>query len=112
MKPIKVAVIGIGNCASSLVQGIAHYRQSNSIAGLIREYVGGYAVGDIEIVLGVDVDRRKVGRDVAEAIFAAPNNTVQMRTRAVSAIHFMAGFTFGKDFFACARIRGSEELIK
>ena len=75
MKPIKVAVIGIGNCASSLVQGIAHYRQSNSIAGLIREYVGGYAVGDIEIVLGVDVDRRKVGRDVAEAIFAAPNNT-------------------------------------
>lgn len=77
MRPIRVAIIGIGNCASSLVQGIAHYREASSSAGLIRETVGGYGVGDIEIVLGVDVDRRKVGRDVAEAIFAKPNNTTQ-----------------------------------
>lgn len=75
MRPIRVAIIGLGNCASSLVQGIAHYRANASTAGLIRETIGGYSVGDIEIVLGVDVDRRKVGCDVAEAIFAQPNNT-------------------------------------
>lgn len=77
MRPIRVAIIGIGNCASSVVQGIARYRETDSAAGLIRETIGGYGVGDIEIVLGVDVDRRKVGRDVAEAIFAKPNNTTQ-----------------------------------
>lgn len=77
VKPIRVAIIGLGNCASSLVQGIARYREEPSSAGLIRETVGDYSVGDIEIVMGVDVDRRKVGRDVAEAIFAAPNNTTR-----------------------------------
>lgn len=75
MKPIRVAIIGLGNCASSLVQGIAHYRGKPSTTGLIREIIGGYTVGDIEIVLGVDVDKRKVGLDVAQAIFADPNNT-------------------------------------
>lgn len=73
--PIRVAIIGIGNCASSLVQGVVAYRQSQTTEGLIREVVGGYSVGDVELVLGVDIDRRKVGRDLSEAIFAAPNNT-------------------------------------
>ncbi|WP_299193900.1 inositol-3-phosphate synthase [uncultured Erythrobacter sp.] len=77
MRPIRVAIIGLGNCASSLVQGIARYRQTPSPAGLIQEIIGDYAVSDIEIALGVDVDRRKVGLDVSEAIFAAPNNTTQ-----------------------------------
>ncbi len=75
MKPIKVAIIGVGNCASSLVQGVSYYRQNNSKQGLIHERIGGYGAGDVEFVLGVDVDARKVGKDIAEAIFAAPNNT-------------------------------------
>lgn len=77
MKPVRVAIIGLGNCASSLVQGVAHYRASHSSAGLMRETIGGYSVGDIEIVLGVDIDRRKIGLDISEAIFAAPNNTAR-----------------------------------
>ncbi|MEL0254019.1 MAG: inositol-3-phosphate synthase [Novosphingobium sp.] len=75
MKPIKVAVIGVGNCASSLVQGVVHYRNTNSSQGLIHDRIGGYGAGDVDFVLGVDVDARKVGKDIAEAIFAAPNNT-------------------------------------
>ncbi len=75
MKPIKVAMIGVGNCASSLVQGVAYYRQNNSSQGLIHDKIGGYGAGDVEFVLGIDVDSRKVGKDIAEAIFAQPNNT-------------------------------------
>ena len=75
MKPIKVAVIGVGNCASSLVQGVAYYRQNNSSQGLIHDVIGGYGAGDVDFVMGVDVDARKVGKDIAEAIFAAPNCT-------------------------------------
>lgn len=75
MKPIKVAVIGVGNCASSLVQGVAYYRNNNSSQGLIHDRIGGYGAGDVDFVLGVDVDARKVGKDISEAIFAAPNNT-------------------------------------
>jgi myo-inositol-1-phosphate synthase len=75
MKPIKVAMIGVGNCASSLVQGVAYYRQNNSSQGLIHDKIGGYGAGDVDFVLGIDVDARKVGKDIAEAIFAAPNNT-------------------------------------
>jgi myo-inositol-1-phosphate synthase len=75
MKPIKVAVIGVGNCASSLVQGVAYYRSNNSSQGLIHDRIGGYGAGDVDFVLGIDVDARKVGKDIAEAIFSAPNNT-------------------------------------
>jgi myo-inositol-1-phosphate synthase len=75
MKPIKVAIIGVGNCASSLVQGVTYYRQNNSSQGLIHDKIGGFGAGDVDFVLGVDVDARKVGKDIAEAIFAKPNNT-------------------------------------
>lgn len=75
MKPIKVAVIGVGNCASSLVQGVAYYRKNNSAGGLIHEEIGGYGAGDVDFVMAVDVDARKVGKDVSEAIFAGPNCT-------------------------------------
>jgi hypothetical protein len=75
MKPIKVAMIGVGNCASSLVQGVSYYRQNNSSQGLIHDKIGGYGAGDVDFVLGIDVDARKVGKDISEAIFAAPNNT-------------------------------------
>ena len=76
MNKIKVALVGIGNCASSLVQGVQHYRVSNRERhGLIHEELGGYGPSDVEFVLAIDTDARKVGLDLAEAIFAPPNCT-------------------------------------
>jgi len=73
---INVALIGLGNCASSLVQGLSHYRgRANDMTGLMHADLGGYVPDDIRIVAAFDIDRRKVGRDVAEAIFAPPNCT-------------------------------------
>jgi myo-inositol-1-phosphate synthase len=75
---INVAIAGIGNCASSLVQGIAHYRAgANDTVGLMHQELGGYEPADIRVVAAWDVDARKVGRDVAEAIFARPNCTAR-----------------------------------
>ncbi|MBV9843179.1 MAG: inositol-3-phosphate synthase [Sphingomonadaceae bacterium] len=75
-RPINVALVGVGNCASSLVQGIQHYRRGvNDLTGLLHAEIGGYRPGDIHVVAAWDVDARKVGRDVAEAIFAKPNCT-------------------------------------
>jgi len=73
---IRVALVGVGNCASSLVQGLSHYRSgANDTTGLMHYDLGGYRPEDIRIVAAWDVDRRKVGQDVAEAIFAKPNCT-------------------------------------
>jgi myo-inositol-1-phosphate synthase len=73
---INVAIAGIGNCASSLVQGLSHYRAgANETIGLMHEEVGGYHPSDIRVVAGWDIDQRKIGRDVAQAIFAKPNCT-------------------------------------
>jgi myo-inositol-1-phosphate synthase len=73
---INVAIIGIGNCASSLVQGIAHYRAgANDTVGLMHQDIGGYEPSDIRVVAAWDIDARKVGSDVADAIFAKPNCT-------------------------------------
>jgi myo-inositol-1-phosphate synthase len=74
---IKLAVIGVGNCASSLVQGIAHYQNggANDQIGLLHWDLGGYRPKDIRIVAAWDVDERKVGKDVAQAIFEKPNCT-------------------------------------
>ncbi|WP_448510812.1 inositol-3-phosphate synthase [Immundisolibacter sp.] len=76
-KRIRIAIAGVGNCASSLVQGIHYYRDrdSSDAIGLMHWDIGGYAPGDIEVVAAFDIDRRKVGHDVAEAIFAPPNCT-------------------------------------
>ncbi|WP_375395192.1 inositol-3-phosphate synthase [uncultured Sphingomonas sp.] len=76
MTSIRIAVVGIGNCASSLVQGLEHYREgANDVVGLMHLDMGGYRPSDIKVVAAWDIDRRKVGRDVAEAIFAKPNCT-------------------------------------
>jgi len=78
MGKIKIAVVGVGNCCSALVQGIAYYRGKNEPgrpAGLMHHQIGGYGVDDIEVVCAFDVDRRKVGRQLEEAVFAAPNCT-------------------------------------
>jgi myo-inositol-1-phosphate synthase len=77
MKKIRVAIVGVGNCASSLVQGIEYYRRRREAdaTGLMHWKIGGYLPSDVEVVAAFDVDRRKVGHDVSEAIFAAPNCT-------------------------------------
>src|SRR3954468_18669047 len=77
-KGINVAIVGVGNCASSLVQGLAFYQNggANEQIGLMHWDLGGYRPRDIKVVAAWDVDRRKVGRDVAEAIFEKPNCTI------------------------------------
>lgn len=76
---IKIAIVGIGNCASSLVQGIHYYKEmgSNDGVGLMQPLIGPYAPGDVKVVAAFDIDRRKVGVDVHEAIFKAPNCTTE-----------------------------------
>lgn len=77
MRKIKIAIAGLGNCSSSLVQGIHYYRDKDpeDAVGLMHWDIGGYTPGDIEVVAAFDIDKRKVGKDVNEAIFADPNCT-------------------------------------
>jgi myo-inositol-1-phosphate synthase len=77
-KKIRVAIVGVGNCASSLVQGIYYYRNAKDdafVPGVMHVNFGGYHIKDIEVVAAFDVNSNKVGKDVAEAIYASPNNT-------------------------------------
>ena len=78
MSKVRVAIIGVGNCASSLVQGVHFYREAPEdalIPGLMHVNLGGYHVRDIEFSAAFDIDSRKVGKDLSEAIFTEPNNT-------------------------------------
>ncbi|AXV37313.1 MAG: inositol-3-phosphate synthase [Methanobacterium sp. BRmetb2] len=77
MDKIKIAIIGLGNCASSLIQGIHYYKDKKpeDAIGLMHWDIGGYNPSDIEVVAAFDIDKRKVGKDVSEAIFARPNCT-------------------------------------
>ncbi|MFC1824650.1 inositol-3-phosphate synthase [Thermodesulfobacteriota bacterium] len=77
MSKINIAVVGVGNCASSLIQGIHYYRDKNpqDAIGFMHWNIGGYEPGDIEVVAAFDIDKRKVGRDISEAIFQPPNCT-------------------------------------
>lgn len=77
MSKIKIAIVGVGNCASSLIQGIHYYRDkiSDDAIGLMHWQIGGYSPSDIEVVAAFDIDARKVGQDLAEAIFSRPNCT-------------------------------------
>ena len=77
---INVAIIGVGNCASSLVQGVHKYSDVSDdtfVPGLMHPTLGGYHIGDINFVAAFDVDKNKVGKDLSEAIYAEPNNTVR-----------------------------------
>ncbi len=77
---IRLAIAGVGNCASSLVQGIEYYRNADpaeAVPGLMHVSLGGYHVGDVEVVAAFDVDAAKVGLDVGKAIFAGQNNTIR-----------------------------------
>jgi myo-inositol-1-phosphate synthase len=77
---VRVAIIGVGNCASSLVQGVNYYKNASSdqfIPGLMHADLGGYQIGDIEFTAAFDVVDTKVGKDLSEAIYAYPNNTIR-----------------------------------
>ena len=79
-KKVRVAIIGVGNCASSLVQGVQFYRDADPgafVPGLMHVDLGGYHIRDIEFSAAFDIADGKVGKDLSEAIFAAPNNTIQ-----------------------------------
>ncbi len=105
MNKIKVAIVGLGNCASSLVQGIEFYKNDSHKTGLINEVIGDYKVSDIEIVAAFDVDKRKVGKDISEAIFSEPNCTkkfsdVPTKNIIVSKGHLLDGVSDSmKDYF-------------
>jgi myo-inositol-1-phosphate synthase len=77
MDRIRIAIAGMGNCASSLIQGIEYYRhkREEDAIGFMHWDIGGYRPGDIEVVAAFDIDKRKVGKDVSEAIFQPPNCT-------------------------------------
>jgi len=79
-KPIRVGIIGVGNCASSLVQGVEFYREARAdavVPGLMHVNLGGYHVREIEFTAAFDINRTKVGKDLSEAVFAEPNNTLR-----------------------------------
>jgi len=93
---INVAIIGVGNCASSLVQGVHYYRdvdENKFVPGLMHTKLGGYHIGDIQFVAAFDVDSNKVGKDLAEAIFISPNNTYKFCEVPSTGVKVMRGMT-------------------
>jgi myo-inositol-1-phosphate synthase len=94
---LRVAVVGVGNCASSFVQGLTYYRDAAAnepVPGLMNVELGGYHVRDIELSAAFDVNASKVGRDLADAILAPPNNTHQFATVAPTGVIVERGATF------------------
>jgi myo-inositol-1-phosphate synthase len=80
MNEVRIAIVGVGNCASSLIQGLEYYKDadpSERVPGLMHVELGGYHIRDVRVVAAFDVDAKKVGKDVAEAIFTEPNNTIR-----------------------------------
>jgi myo-inositol-1-phosphate synthase len=80
MSKVRIAIVGLGNCASSLIQGLEYYKdaaETDRVPGLMHVNLGGYHISDVELVAAFDVDADKVGRDVAEAIYTEPNNTIR-----------------------------------
>jgi myo-inositol-1-phosphate synthase len=80
MSKVRVAIIGVGNCASSLIQGVEYYKNAKDgdfVPGVMHVNLGGYHIRDIEFVAAFDIDKNKVGKDLSEAIFTKPNNTTK-----------------------------------
>jgi myo-inositol-1-phosphate synthase len=96
-RKIRVAIAGVGNCASSLVQGIEYYakaRQDERVPGLMHVDLGGYHVSDVEFTAAFDVDSSKVGLDLAEAIWTEPNNTIKFSDVPKLGVEVMRGHTY------------------
>ncbi len=94
---VRVAIAGVGNCASSLVQGVGYYRDADpadAVPGLMHVDLGGYHVGDIDFVAAFDVDASKVGLDLGKAIFAGSNNTIRFSTVGELGVQVLRGPTF------------------
>ena len=116
---IKIAILGVGNCASSLVQGLQYYSESDSEEGLISDVIGGYKVGDIQIVAAIDINNKKIGKDLSEAIFESPNNALQFYDTNPTGVIVQAGKpldgigTFVKDKFPVSKKSSNiVELLK
>ena len=96
MSKINVAIVGVGNCASSLVQGVHYYRKAKDnefVPGLMHVSLGGYHISDIKFVAAFDIDKNKVGKDLAEAIFTTPNNTFKFCDVPTTGVKVARGMT-------------------
>ena len=96
MGKVRAAIIGVGNCASSLVQGVQYYRNAKEgeiIPGLMHANLGGYHISDIEFAAAIDIDSNKVGKDLADAIFTKPNNTYKFCNVPKTGIKVARGMT-------------------
>ena len=96
MGKINVAIIGVGNCSSSLVQGVYYYNKAKETAfvpGLMHANLGGYHISDINFVAAFDIDKNKVGKDLAEAIFTSPNNTFKFCEVPATGVTVQRGMT-------------------
>jgi myo-inositol-1-phosphate synthase len=97
MTKVNIAIVGVGNCASSLVQGLEYYKDADpsvAVPGLMHVDLGGYHVHDVDVVAAFDVDAKKVGTDVAEAIVSEPNNTIRFAEVPHTGITVQRGPTF------------------
>ncbi len=96
MGSINVAIIGVGNCASSLVQGITYYKKAKEnefVPGIMHVNLGGYHISDINFVAAFDIDKNKVGKDLAEAIYTPPNNTFKFAEVPATGVKVQRGMT-------------------
>ena len=96
MGNINVAIIGVGNCASSLIQGVYYYKKAKEtefVPGLMHVNLGGYHISDINFVAAFDIDKNKVGKDIAKAIFTPPNNTFKFCDVPATGIKIERGMT-------------------
>jgi len=97
MGSVRVAIVGVGNCASSLVQGVEYYKDADPasrVPGLMHVQFGPYHVRDIEFVAAFDVDAKKVGRDITEAIVASENNTIKFCDVPTTGVLVQRGHTY------------------
>jgi len=93
---INVAIIGVGNCFSSLMQGVHYYnkaKETEFVPGLMHVNLGGYHISDINFVAAFDIDKNKVGKDLAEAIFTPPNNTFKFTDVPATGVKVQRGMT-------------------
>ena len=97
MNEVRIAIVGLGNCASSLIQGLEYYKDADpnaTVPGLMHVELGGYHIRDVRVVAAFDVDAKKVGKDVAEAIFTEPNNTIKFSDVPPLGVTVQRGHTF------------------
>jgi len=93
---INVAIIGVGNCASSLVQGVYYYKKAKEtefVPGLMHVNLGGYHISDINFVAAFDINKNKIGKDLAQAIFTLPNNTFKFTELPNTGVKVQRGMT-------------------